>query len=1101
MKHYCFTFYRQFRKICQVLLLTGIITILFSIQNRIYAQSDTLRINEFMALNTTTLTDGDGDYSDWIELYNPTSSDIDLYNWSLSDEITNPQKWVFPRDTIKANSYLVLFASGKDRTTAGQELHTNFRLAREGEYLAFFDSEGNAVTLFSPSYPEQQADVSYAYHEGGFIPSTIPTPGEENQFSTDQPLPEPDFSHQRGFYQDPFEVLITSEIAGTDIYYTKDGSKPAENNGFLYTLPILIDTITVLRAATIKTGFQPSRITTHSYFFIDDIIYQPNNPEGYPAKWGPYTAIEDTAIADYEMDPEITQDPEYVDLLDDALLSLPTISIVTAKEHLFSKSTHPDTGGIYIYTGAPEDGEVPGIGDGWERPASVEFFVPDGSREFQINCGIQLQGGHSRRAEKSPKHSFRLVFKSQYGPTKLNFPLFGDGAVTRFNTITLRAGFGNTWHHWRQSERLLAQYGRDVWAKDTQLAMKQLAGHGCYVHLYINGLYWGLYNPTERIDAEFAESYLGGNAEDFDVIKDYASVVDGDGTAWNEMMDMANAGLASTENYQRIQGNNPDGTPNPEYEPYLDVVNLIDYMIVHFYGGNWDWDHHNWVAVRNRVNPGKGFRFISWDSEHILEDVSYNNLDENNDNCPSRVFQKLRANANFRRLFADRVQLHCYNGGILTPDSALQRWMRRAQEIEMAIIAESARWGDYRRDVHPYTSPGDLFTKDHWLTQQSFLVNQYFPNRTNTFITLLRQANLFPSINAPVFRINGQPVISNKIVYGDILTMTATTGTIYYTMDGSDPFTSPNAVTYNGAIMLTGSTHIKARANSGSIWSALNDVFFILPSDLYNLKVTEIQYHPLAQDTLDDRYFEFIELKNTGLFQLDLTGVQFVQGISFLFPEGTVIDPGGFIVLASDEVQFRNRYGFNPFGQYEGFLDNGGENIVLCDFEGDTLYAVRYNDQVPWPLSADGEGYSLVPKEINPVGDPDDPANWRASIHIHGSPGLDDTEANLIDKNLSVKIPQVYQLEQNYPNPFNHTTRINYALPHKANVQLTIFDINGRRVKTFHVRNQPAGYHNFTWNGTNEMNRSVASGIYFYTLMANSGQEDFIKTRKLLLIK
>ena len=196
------------------------------------------------------------------------------------------------------------------------------------------------------------------------------------------------------------------------------------------------------------------------------------------------------------------------------------------------------------------------------------------------------------------------------------------------------------------------------------------------------------------------------------------------------MMTLASAGLSDNASYQRIQGNNPDGTPDPQYEAYVDVVSLIDYMIMNFYGGNWDWDHHNWVAVRNRVQPGKGFKFFSWDAEHVLEDVGANELNENNAGCPSFLFQQLRANVDFRRLLADRVQLHCFNGGVLTPQAAAQRWMNRAQQIDFAIIAESARWGDYRRDVHPWetTGPFTLYIKEHWLAEQDFLLNEYFPS-------------------------------------------------------------------------------------------------------------------------------------------------------------------------------------------------------------------------------------------------------------------------------------------------------------------------------------------------------------------------------------
>jgi hypothetical protein len=1279
-----------FDKICRFALFSGFVLLCSPIPLSAQSPDNSLRINEFMASNSITLADEDGDYSDWIEIYNPTAAAIDLLNWSLTDDKASPQKWHFPQVSLAANSYLVVFASGKDRALPGQELHTNFKLSGTAEYLALSDPNGAIATAFDPSFPEQQPDVSFAYYEGDYVVSSSPTPGAVNQFADQQVLPPPVFDHEHGFYETPFEVTISSELSAVQIYYTTDGSEPSDENGIQYSAPVPIQTTTVLRAIAMKSGYLKSRITTRTYLFLDDVIKQPNNPPGYPSEWGPYTAIPGTAIADYEMDPEITQDPEYGPQLKEALLSLPTISIVTDKDNLFSKSTDPETGGIYIYTGPPEAGDVPGLGDGWERPASVELFTKDGSEDFQVDCGLRLQGGHSRRPEKDPKHSFRLVFKSQYGPPKLDYPLFGDDAVSSFNTITLRAGFGNTWTHWHHSERVLAQYERDVWGKDTQLALGHPSGHGCYVHLYLNGIYWGLYNPTERIDREFAVSYLGGNDADYDVIKDYTQLVDGNTDAWNRMMSLARSGLANNENYQHIQGNNPDGTLNPNYEAYVDVVDFIDYMILNFYGANWDWDHHNWIAVRNRVEPGKGFEFLSWDAEHILEDVSSNILNENNSNCPSELFQRLRENEEFRRLFADRIQFLCFDGGVLTPEAAADRWMKRANQINLAVIAESARWGDYRRDVHQYepAGPFDLHTPKYWQDEQDFLINDYFPNRTNTFINQLKQVGLFPRTTVPRLLINGQQTERKTIQAGDVLTMTAPSGTIYYTTDGTDPWlaepsdgggqsllvaedatkrvlvpktdigsgwrsdihfddsawrlcsgapggvgyeqssgyenlitldvgndmynggvnpntscyirivfnvtnenlqkfnaltlqaryddgfvaylnntkvaeanapaapvwnsvstagheaaglesfdisqyinklvagenllaiqglnasttssdfifnaqlladeqssggeqVSPSSVIYSEPITLTQSTHVKARTRSGNEWSALNDMIFVLPTDLNNLKITEIQYHPLAQDSISDRYFEFIELKNVSAAPLDLSGARFCRGISYSFPVMTILEPGKFVVLASDQPRFAERYGFSAFGQYDGFLDNAGERLALVNADNDTILSIGYDDKAPWPTAPDAEGYSLVPKDRNPLGDQSDPAGWQASHDINGSPGRDD-EASTLVANKTDKRPLRFQLDQNYPNPFNPTTVIGYQLPVTSRISLKVYNLLGQEVATLFEGIRQPGNYEATFDGN-----KLAAGVYLYRLSANG----FVKAKKLLLIR
>ena len=1075
------------------------VSLLFSVN--IFSQS--VLINEFMASNSSVLTDKDGEYSDWIEIHNTTSSDINLSGWSLTDDKSDSLKWVFPQVNLNASGYLIVFASGKNLTDTQTELHTNFKLAAEGEYLALFDPDGNSVSEFYP-YPEQHTDISYGYFEGYYLSFTTPTPGEENQLNDEDLLPAPVFSYERGFYDTPFNLEINVGVSNLPvgeedirIFYTTDGSEPNESNGLEYTLPILINKTTVLRAVTVY-GNNSSKITTASFLFQTDVINQPNNPSGYPSEWGEYIEIQGTAIADYEMDPEVTEDPRYSNLIEDALLSIPTISIVTDINNLFSHGTDPDSGGIYIYTGAPANSGGFEIGKGWERPASVEYFNSDGSKGFQIDCGLRIHGGHSRRPEKTPKHSFRIVFRSEYGASKLNYSFFGDESPSSFNSIVLRATYGNSWLHRSASERNHAQLIHDLWAKDTQLDMGHPSGHGLFVNLYINGIYWGIYNPTERIDKDFAETYFGGDAEDYDVIKDYGEVSDGNITAWNEMMDLADEGLEDNINYQRIQGKNPDGSYNPQYKAYLDIVNFIDYMIINFYGANWDWDQHNWIAIRNRNNPGKGFKFFCWDTEHILENVSSNVLSLNNNHRPSGLFQKLCANEDFRRLFADRVQLHCYNGGALTPEASTERWLKRADEIDLAIIAESARWGDYRRDVHRYfeNGPFDLYTKEHWIAEKSFLIRDYFPNRTNMFINQLREADLFPDIDAPQFLINGQPKIDNYINPGDVLSMPSGSVTIYYTTNDTDPLmngtVSPSALIYSEPIELSHSIHIKARKREGNTWSALNEKIFVLLSDLDNLKITEINYHPLAEDTIDGDNFEFIELKNIGSSPIDLTGVRFTEGISFSFPADSILNPDKFITLASNQYYFNMRYNFIPFGEYKGLLDNSGERIVLTNILQDTIVSIRYNDREPWPESADGSGYSLVTKELNPTGDENDPANWRSSINIYGSPGKDDNEVTFI-KEYNNSIPANFILYQNYPNPFNPVTKISYAIPEDNYVTLKVYNTLGQEIQTLVNEYQKADWYSVYFNAD-----GLASGVYFYCLQAG---DNFHEVGKMLLIR
>ncbi len=719
----------SYRKVLFLILL--IITVDTQI---IFAQNGgSLIISEILSDNESVLTDEDGEYSDWIEIQNHSAEDINIDSWYLSDDQDDLIKWLLPNHTIPSNGFLVVFASGKNRRTG--ELHTNFKLDDSGESVYLIRPDGKTIEDSLINYPPQQTNISYSLIDATWL-FCDPTPGSQNEIGTY--LNPPIFSIRHGFYEQPFLLEIQS-FNGENVLYTLDGSLPEIENGILYNNPIYIDTTVVVRAVTTVSN-KTSKAVTRTYIFPQTIKNQPDDPVGYPSKWGPFSTIDGYAPADYGMDPEICSNPQYKDLLVPALTSIPSISVVTDKGFLFSDSTDPETGGIYIYTNPPTGG----LGKDWERPVSIEYLLPNGGQGFQIDCGIRIHGGHSRVPEKNPKHSFRLLFKEQYGPDKLKYDLFGNDATTTFNTIILRAGFNQTWLHWNTNQRNTAQYIHDSWAKGMWMKMGHPAAHNRFVHLYINGLYWGLYNLSERMDDDFMSFYLDGNKEDYDIIKDYTEVANGSIDAWNSMMNQAKEGLSDAPSYYRIQGKSEFGNDDKEIEAYLDIKNLIDYMLLNFYAGNRDWDHHNWVAARNRQKPGAGFQFFPWDSEYIFYDLRDNIVNENNDNCPSYLYNRLRTNPQFRIEFIKRANELLNPGGLLSPESAQAFWDKLSAEIELAIIAESARWGDYRRDKHLYENgPYELYTKAHqWDDAQERLKNDYFPDRSQIVLDQLNEIGL-----------------------------------------------------------------------------------------------------------------------------------------------------------------------------------------------------------------------------------------------------------------------------------------------------------------------------------------------------------------------
>ncbi len=153
--------------------------------------AETVVINEFMATNQSTVADEDGDYSDWIELFNASESPVDLNGWHLSDRPDDLTRWTFPSVTLEMGQYLVVFASGKDRSDPLGEMHTNFRLSTDGEYLGLILPDGiTPANEFVPAYPPQEPDVPFAL---GLFPDGMD--GNRTVFLTPTPrapnVPEP----------------------------------------------------------------------------------------------------------------------------------------------------------------------------------------------------------------------------------------------------------------------------------------------------------------------------------------------------------------------------------------------------------------------------------------------------------------------------------------------------------------------------------------------------------------------------------------------------------------------------------------------------------------------------------------------------------------------------------------------------------------------------------------------------------------------------------------------------------------------------------------------------------------------------------------------
>ncbi|HEY7115583.1 MAG TPA: lamin tail domain-containing protein [Tepidisphaeraceae bacterium] len=809
-----------------------------------------------------------------------------------------------------------------------------------------------------------------------------PTPGTANGNGYLDYVRDVKFSVDRGIYNNPFTVDLTTSTPGATIVYTTDGSVPTLDNGTVVnaadanTPPIAhvnVATTTVLRATAFKNTLLPTNVDTSSYILISSVLTQKNvAPSG--AYW------------DTEVDPNVVNATQTYSVTQ-ALTAVPTISLVLPDADMFGP------GGLYANPLSK--------GPAWERETSVEYFDPNNpTSEFQLDAGIRIQGGVDRDPSR-PKKSFRIFFRNEYGAGKLNFPILGsDYPVSSFDTLILKGGHNYNWANAGGTPVARGDYLRDEFARRTQAALTGTSAQGTFVQLYINGLYWGQYGVTEEPDESWAAAHMGGDKSDYDVIQPNVdgslSLLSGDFTAWNTMFSTADSAMAND--------NTIDNTEYGNIRKYVDVDNLIDYMMSIIYRGDQDAptligngvQPRNFYAIRKRA--GGLFQFQTWDGEISLETTTADRTETAGNFNPARLYQQLRTNAEFRQLVADHVYKDFFNGGPLSEQATADRYRQLMQMIDVSIVGESARWGDAKRE------PAAMRDTD-WLTETGWLLNTYFPQRTGIVFNQLKNDFAMLAVAPPQVKVNGQAQHGGNVNPGDSLTFvdpnTTGGGTIYYTIDGSDPRVAGGGVSasarlYTGAFAINQNLTVKMRIRNGTTWSAIDVVDFTIHTLAAsgNLVVSEINYNPadptpaeLAVNpafTADD--FEFVELLNTGNKTVDLLNAHFDQGVSFNFGN-TSIAPGQRAVLVRNASAFQARYGSSiPIaGVYSGTLSDGGEPLRLRAANSAIIDGFTYDNSGAWPGRADGKGSTL--ELISPTADVNDPANWRSSYEYGGTPG------------------------------------------------------------------------------------------------------------------
>ena len=427
-------------------------------------------INEVMSSNGNIIADAAGDYEDWIELYNPGDTPIDLTGYYLSDNVQNPLKWQFPRGHIEPGGHLLVWASSKNTVDSNNWLHTNFSISSDGEPLILTAPDGVTSLDFVPATYIPR-DVSYGRQGDGadiWVFFTEPTPGTENSTSGYYGVLDPPvFSHEAGFYEDGFHLELTHPDPDVTIYYTVDGST-ASVDSQVYAEPIWIDS---------RNG-EPNNIS----LIPTAPDYEWRAPLSVVFK---STVVNTTSVRDGYISSHPMVKTYFVDSDIHNKYSVPVISISTDNEHLFSEETGILVPGIKFNNGSQwgHQANYTQTGVDWERPATMEFFEKDGTLAFSSGIGLRIHGGSTRRMDQK---SIRVYFRNSYGMDTLEYRLFPDKPITSYRRFILRSL--RVYSPNDEFYQSLAE-GLDI---DYQYARPAV--------VFINGEYWGLHVIRDRID-------------------------------------------------------------------------------------------------------------------------------------------------------------------------------------------------------------------------------------------------------------------------------------------------------------------------------------------------------------------------------------------------------------------------------------------------------------------------------------------------------------------------------------------------------------------------------------------------------------------------
>jgi hypothetical protein len=887
----------------------------------------------------------DGNYPDWIELYNPSDTAVNLSGFGLSDNASRPFKWVFPEYTIPPKGYFVVFATGRDRkpiitTPPGSEQlvypHTNFKLTSSGETVVLTGPTGTTLDVlevlplppdFSYGRQPDGAGTLHTFHTATpmLANTTSPFPG-----FIDGPL---SMGPAGGFHTGSVMVELIGPLPDAEIYYTLDGEEPTPDSE-PYAGPFTITGSTAVRARAYRDGIVSSRMVTQTYFL------------------------------NYET-------------------TLPVVSITTAPDNLWSGDT-----GIYV-AGNYGTGAYSNLWKDWERQCHVELYEVDGTVGISQEAGVKL---HGRSTRENDRKGLALFARNRYGNDSFDYPVIPDLPQRKYASFVIRGG-GDDWNK-ALIRDLLGGYlvrGLNIDFKDGRPAV-----------LFLNGEYWGIHNIREKLNEEYLVAHHNVDPDNIDLVELYHGfkikeppvVLEGTADNYRAMVDFL----------ERNDLNDP--AVYEQVKAIIDIDSYIDHHVAGVYNANLSWLGNNYKCWRDR-GPGGLWRWMYYDVDHAYNDIPDNYVTDmieflTNPEGPRSsyppwtnvIIRRLFTSDEFRHDFINRAA--DFLNTVFTTERviAVTDELHAAYEPEMprhiglwssAGPSSMAEWEVHIESIRDFARKRTPYVREH-------IIDHWNLGGTSE-VTLDVSDPVGGTVTISTVKPDAYPW--HGMYFQDVpvqITAIPNPGYAFAGWDGVEALAKPAAW---DAIL---TTTLPDSLNLTAVFSPASDA-------MNTVVITEINHDSAPSFNPGD----WVELYNGYGTPLDVSGWRLRDdddSRSYVLPLHTVIDPGEYLVVAREVTTFTGMFpGVTTVVGGFAFGFSGNDAVRLFDAADELVDVVLYDTGLYWPSGADGTGSTLSLRDLTL--DNSQPDSWVAA-RPHGTPGAPNTvtdEVSIIINEISYNPP------------------------------------------------------------------------------------------------